>query len=150
MKKIVLALAFLILTTVCYSQAPVTPAPASEVPPKGTKEYYLQRSKTKQTKGWIFTGGGVALIGLGYAMAISETVDYVSSAGQSNSNGTASGLLAVAGVVSVIGGTISFVSAGHNRRKSRSLAVGYEQVPLPQQGGLMTKAVPTIGLKVAF
>ncbi|RNI28729.1 hypothetical protein [Rufibacter latericius] len=149
MKKIVHALTFLILTSACYGQAPVTPLPIQGAP-KGTEAYYLQKSKVKKTKGWIFTGGGVLLIGLGYAMAISETIDYVSSGGQSNNNDTTSGMLALVGVGSVIGGTISFISAGHNKRKAKALAIGYEQVPLPPSGTLITKAVPTVGLKINF
>lgn len=150
MKKIVLALTFLFLASACYSQAPVTSTHPSETPLKGTKEYYGYKSKVKQRKGWIFTGAGVVLVGIGYAMAMSEAVDYISSGGQSDSNGTTSGLIALVGAGSVVGGTISFISAGKNRRKARAMAVGYEQIPLPQQGGLMTKAVPTVGLKIAF
>ncbi|WP_207434399.1 hypothetical protein [Sabulibacter ruber] len=149
MKKIVLALTLLILATVCYSQAPITP-PSTPEPAKGTKEYYLQRSKVKKTKGWIFTPGGLVLTGLGWSMAVGETRNSIATLGEDKNNGAFSSLLILAGVGSFIGGTISFISAGHNKRKARALEVGFEQVPLPPHGSLNATAVPQVSYKIIF
>ncbi|WP_210463114.1 hypothetical protein [Rufibacter roseolus] len=150
MKKIVLALAFLILATTAYSQPPVTPTPTKGAS-KYTKAYYLEKREANMVRGWILTPTGVALMGLSFALAWGDAATSITSLGtQKSNNGATSGIMAVAGVAGVVIGTISFISAGQNKRRARSMAVGYEQVPLPQQGGLMTKVVPTVGLKVAF
>ncbi|WP_207434398.1 hypothetical protein [Sabulibacter ruber] len=149
MKKIVLALTFLLLATACYSQAPVPPAPITE-PPKGTKEYYLEKRESNMVRGWILTPVGVALIGLGTAMAWSEIATGITTLGRDSKNSSTPGLLVAVGIGSVLGGTVSFISARKNRRKARAMAVGYEQVPLPLSGTLIAKAVPTVGLKVSF
>ncbi len=101
-------------------------------------------------RGWILTPVGVALIGLGTAMAWSEIATGITTLGRDSKNSSTPGLLVAVGIGSVLGGTVSFISARKNRRKARAMAVGYEQVPLPLSGTLIAKAVPTVGLKVSF
>ncbi|KAA3440036.1 hypothetical protein [Rufibacter hautae] len=149
MKKITLALVLLMLATVCYSQTPVVPTPIQGAS-KYTKEYYLEKKEANMVRGWIFTPVGVVLMGASFAMAWNEVATGITSFGQNETDGTGSGILALAGVSSIIVGTVSFISAGSNKRKARSLAVGYEQVPSLQPGNAITKTVPTVGLKVAF
>ncbi|ALI98662.1 hypothetical protein [Rufibacter tibetensis] len=147
MKKIFLALILLTLVNTCYSQTPVLP---NQETPKGTKEYYLHKSKANKTRGLILTAGGALLIGTAFYIAVDESLESLGTLGQDEYDNTIPDILAYTGLGAVIGGTISLISASHKKKKARSLAIIQQQVPLPLQGTSMTKAVPTVGIKFHF
>ena len=64
MKKIVLCLILLLFIVKSFCQTPVT-----------SKDYYLEKSKTKKTAGWFMLVGGAIITTIGIASFGSNTVD---------------------------------------------------------------------------
>ncbi|WP_210463113.1 hypothetical protein [Rufibacter roseolus] len=141
MKLTIFSLALLFLTTTSYGQGQKGRTPA--------QEYYLQKSKSHRSGGWALSGIGLGLMTTGVVIATSSASLFGSS-GDGDGDILFGGILATTGLVSLIGGGISFISAGNNKRKAMSPEFSYTPIPLPQQGTLMNRSVPTLGLKVTF
>src|SRR3954462_6888081 len=119
MKKTILTLTLIFSAIFSFSQTV-----SSDVK---TKDYYLTRSRHQKTAAWIMLGSGVALTGIGFAVAQAETMDY--AFGDSNS-GNAGGVLAVVGIASSLGSIPFFISASHNKHKAADVAFNMQKIPM--------------------
>ena len=119
MTKAILTLTLIITAISSFSQ--MTP------PDVKTKDYYLTKSRHQKTAAWIMLGGGVALTGLGFAVAQAQTVDY--ALGDSNS-GNAGNVLAIVGIASSLGSIPFFISASHNKHKAAEVAFSMQRISM--------------------
>jgi hypothetical protein len=140
MKKTIITLTLVITAIFSFSQT---------VPDDvKTKDYYLNRSRHQKTAAWIMLGSGVALTGVGLAVAAGETVDY--AFGNSNSS-NAGGVLAVVGIASALGSIPFFISASHNRRKAAGITFNMQKIPM--LAGVANRTMifePVLTLKVSL
>lgn len=102
-----------------------------------TKSYYSQKSKSQLI-------GGFILLGLG-----GTTIALISSG---NTSLDELPILAVGGVLCVLGSIPLFIAAGRNKRKA-SEATAYlkmEKIPILQQTGINFHSYPAISVRLNF
>ena len=132
MKKIITCIALLIVANSIYSQQ-TSPSPTL------TKKDYLQKSKHQKTAAWLFTGGGIAITGLG----ISYDDD---NGGQSENSGKT--VLIITGLAAVAVGITLFISSSVNKKRAESLSFKMENAPLIQQGSFVNHSYPALSLRL--
>ncbi|MGY6742532.1 MAG: hypothetical protein ACXIUQ_07345 [Cecembia sp.] len=116
-----------------------------------SKQDYLDKSKWQKTSAWIMLGGGVALIGIGAGIAMSE-VEYLSW-GTSNSKDNSTGIgetLAIVGVVSALGSIPVFISSGKNAKKAAQMSFSNEPIYIPKYAGNIPRSVPSITYTISL
>ena len=111
-----------------------------------TEEYFLTKSHRQRTIGWVMLGGGVALTGIGIAVAGAETTGY--ALGNSKS-GNAGSVLAIAGIASALGSIPLFISAAHNKHRAATVAFNMQRVStLSYAPDRITLFQPALTLKI--
>lgn len=127
MKKIICFMAVLLFALNSYSQ---TPAP--------TKDYYLKKSKTQKTVGWIMLGGGVTMATIGFINYNNDPSGIINN----------SLIISLAGVGVALGSIPVFLSAGHFSRKAAAISFNNQKILYPQQNVFVLKSQPTLTLKI--
>ncbi|ALI98663.1 hypothetical protein [Rufibacter tibetensis] len=131
-KSLLFLLFLLLVKTTTFSQV---------APPPPAKDY-AKRATSLTTAGVLSLIGG-ALLGVASAVTFEFGVTE-----KVNNNDSA--ILGVASLSALIGGTCLLIAGKHNRKKAKSIKLKQGQTFLPNQGSLMSKAVPTIGVQIAF
>ncbi len=110
-----LTLALIATATASFAQA---------IPPAQSSNYYLTKSRHQKTAAWIMLGGGVALIGLGFAITAAPTLP------NPNDKNTTANVLAVVGLASSLGSIPMFISAAHNKHKAAEMTLNMQKIPM--------------------
>ncbi|TRX00393.1 hypothetical protein [Flavobacterium gawalongense] len=131
MKKTITFLMLLLFTTNAFSQ-------------EFSKEYYLQKSKSQKSTGWIlFTGGTI--------MTVVGAFSFNNSWDDSSNSGTdAYGFVMLGGVASVLGSIPFFIGSGKNARKAATISFINQPILIPKQGSLVQNSQPALSLKITF
>ncbi len=132
MKKIIFSLTLLLVVLNSFSQ---TSAP--------TKDYYLKKSKTQKTVGWIMLVGGVTLFTVGL---ISGTKKLVQDPLNAKAQGQA--FLVISGIGISLGSIPFLVSGKNNARKAAAISFNNQKILYLQQDGFALKSQPTLTLKI--
>ena len=138
MKRIIFSLAFLIFTVSSFSQTSTGAA--------FSRDYYLKKSKTQRTTGWILLGSGVCMVvvgGLTY-----EQSPLLSSEPQPSN--TLSDVLVISGLGAMVVSVPFFISAHHNKKMAASVAIKNANIILQVAESSIIKKQPTLSLEVSF
>jgi len=106
------------------------------------KAYYLQKSKTQKTIGWVALGAGTSLIAAG----------LITGSGKSDDLGDvfAGGAYIVSGVVLDAVSIPFFVSASKNKKRADA-AVAFRMQPMFQpKNNFAISQQPTLSVKIGF
>lgn len=136
MKKIVFSLTLLLFAVKLFSQSAAF-----------SKDYYLKKSKTQKTVGWVLLGGGVTMTTAGYLLLIKQANDdplntFVGAKGQGYV------MLMTAGAATTLGSIPFFISSAKNARKAATISFNNQNMLFPQQNSFVLKTQPTLTLKI--
>lgn len=148
MKKLIVFLFLLVVSTANYSQ-PTTTTTSS------LKTYYLQRSKDQKIAGFIFLGGGVGFIIVGRLLSKGELVETTSggfwgTGGWSYKNYETKTFFTLAGIVSSLISIPIFTSSFRNKRKAIELSFKSETVSQIKKSNFVYKSLPSLTLKISL
>ena len=135
---------FLPIILVIYTYAQQIPADTVE-----NRQYYLGKSKSQKTAGWIIFGVGAAATLTGAIVRAAETSLYIVTIGTSSYSSNAPEILMIGGVVFMVGSIPLFISAHDNKLKAIQLSIGpkmEENAELIQM--YVGKYQPAISLKI--
>ena len=138
MKNIVCFLTLLLFVLGSFSQ---TPAPS--------KDYYLKKSKTQKTVGWVMIGGGVVMTTISILIPYKQSDNPFDYLTYSNASGGAA-ILLLGGIGTALGSIPFFISSAKNKRKAASIVISDQNIFLPRQNSFALKTQPTITLKIGF
>ena len=112
MKRFAIVLTILFLGVKSFAQTPVI-----------SKDYYLKKSKTQKTVGWILlgTGAGIAAYGL------ITLNDYTDNANFGTANYTGA-LIAIGGGVIAASSIPFFISSAKNKRKAATISFTSQKI----------------------
>lgn len=136
MKKIIFFLTLLQFVLKSFSQ---TTAPS--------KDYYLKKSKTQKTVGWVMLGGGVVMTTTGLIIA-SNQINEDPFEYTFGNKGTGSAIVTDAGIGISLGSIPFFISSAKNARKAATISFNNQKILFPQQNSFVSKTQPTLTLKI--
>ena len=135
---------FLLMTLVIYVHAQQITADTVK-----NKQYYLGKSKSQKTAGWIIFGVGATATLTGVIVRAAETTLYVVTIGGSSNSSNAPEILIIGGAVCMVGSIPLFISAHDNKLKALELSIGPK---MEENGELIQmyagKYQPAISLKI--
>nr|WP_314897286.1 hypothetical protein [uncultured Flavobacterium sp.] len=137
MKKTITFLMLLLFAVNAFSQT----IPNNEF----SKEYYLQKSKSQKTTGWVLLSGGAIMTVVG-VIGFSDSYDIFDS----NSKTDTYGYLMLGGAVSCLGSIPFFIMSGNNARKAATISLINQPVFSPIQGSLVQNSQPALSVKITF
>jgi hypothetical protein len=144
MKKIVTSCLLLVLAATTFSQQ-TNPAIQTD---------YLRKSKNQKTAAWIFLGGGLALVITAAAIPKGESTGLefnpFTIISEGHENDEIKAVLALSGLVSMLGSIPFFVASGKNKRLAARFSFRLEKTGRLQPGGLAGKRVPSLAIKIAL
>jgi len=135
---------FLMMTVAFYTYAQEIPAANVK-----NKQYYLGKSKSQKTVGWIIFGVGATALLTGLTVRTAETSFYIITIGSSSNSSNAPEILMIGGVVFMVGSIPLFISAHDNKLKALELSI----VPKMEENAELIqmyvgKYQPAISLKI--
>ena len=135
MKKAILACAMFVTAITSFAQT---------TPDVKTKEDYLRKSRHQKTTAWIMLGGGLVLVGVGFAATAGSVSD-------TDTDNTGANIIAYTGVASALGSIPLFIAAGRNKRKAASLSFNMQSVPAPfRNNSIAIKKQPALTFPIAL
>jgi hypothetical protein len=142
-KSILLPIAIMFLGLKTYGQQYL---PASDTTfYKSHKARYLSTHKTLKTTGWVSLGTGLPLFFIGLLFEVgsieSQHAEGAAKTGK---------WMATSGAALTLASIPCFVISHHYKKKAASLSLSNQQVFIPQQNGLISRATPTLSLKIPF
>ena len=138
MKKIIFSLTLLLFVARCFSQTTSSP--------KLSKDYYLQKSKTQKTIGWVLLAGGTAMVVGG---AISEPKAKPSSLSDAY-NFNASDIIILIGTGVDIISIPFFISAHKNKKRAASVAIANQKILWSQKNNIGFVTQPSVTIKIGL
>ncbi|MES1181765.1 MAG: hypothetical protein ABUL44_03130 [Flavobacterium sp.] len=138
MKKITLLVTSLFLVFSCFSQ-------------QKTKTYddYMEKSRKRNTAGWIFVGSGTALTIGGTALLISAADSEEDIYDDSWDGKVIGGAVMLVAGVALIGTSIPFFIMSHRyKKKAMNLAFKTEKLQMPRLGKPGNQYYPALSLKI--
>lgn len=137
MKKVIFFLTLLLLAVKSFSQSQTF-----------SKDYYLKKSKTQKTIGWVMLGGGVAMTTVGIVIKNKQSNDDpFNSLNNLDKIGKSVVLIGV-GIGTALGSIPFFISSAKNARKAATISFNNQRVLFPQQNIFVLKSQPTLTLKI--
>lgn len=133
MKRMLFSLALLVVVEKSFSQTP-----------EFTKDYYLSKSKSQKTIGWVMLGGGVAMATAGILIVNKNDDDLLDNLG----NTGAGMILEIAGIATALGSIPFFISSAKNIRKAAFISLNNQQILIPQQNSFALTTQPALLLKI--
>jgi len=111
------------------------PSFSQEIPVKDSvrSEYYLQKSKSQKTVGFILLGVGATTLAI---LSKGETDFDVLP------------VLAIGGLAATVISVPLFISAGKNKRKAMSLSMKKEKAFFPHGGSFAQKSFPAVSIRL--
>lgn len=137
MKTILIAFVIVALALEAFGQQAV----------KGTKEYYLEKSKKQRQTGTVLLVGGTAMAITG--ILIMGSGDSEGEVGMSQQDATGS-FLFLGGLVADLISIPILISASHHKRIAADLTFDYQRINVPQQNGMTRAAQPGVTLRIRF
>lgn len=116
---------------------------------KYSKDYFLEKSKSKKQAAWLLLGGGTAAA-IGGAIGFSNTFEINL---WSNDNGNGSGffgVLFIAGAVSDLASIPFFISAHNYKRMAAEVTVSNQKIYLPKTANTALNTLPSVTVRVKF
>lgn len=135
MKKIVFFLTLLLFAVKLFSQSAAF-----------SKDYYLKKSKTRKTVGWVLLGGGVTMTTAGYLLLIKQVNDDPWTFLEFKGQGYV--MLMAAGATTALASIPFFISSAKNARKAATISFNNRRVLFPHQNTFVLKTQPTLTLKI--
>ena len=136
MKKMVIILLTLFFIIGTFGQAPVP-----------SKEYYLQKSESQKTTGWILLGGGTAMVVVGVIVAVNDNPGPYDIYGSNFETGS---FLMGAGLIADLVSIPFFISSGQNARRAAKISLHRQRIEVPGQNGFSLRMQPTVTLTMGF
>lgn len=139
MKKNIFSLTMLFFVIQLFSQT-VTNQTLS-------KDYYLKKSKTQKTVGWIMLSGGVAMATIGLVVSShqinEDPFNYLVS-------DKAAGLviLTLAGIGTAVGSIPFFMSSAKNAHMAAAISFNNQKMLFPLGNTFVLKTQPALTLKI--
>ena len=109
-----------------------------------SKEYYLDKSKSKKTTAFILLGSGFALTVIG-ATAFESAWNS-----ESNSSTDVKGTVMLGGVGLLLTSIPFLISSGNNSRKAASISLNNQNFPVLKEGSYVLNSSPCLSLKLNF
>lgn len=115
---------------------------------------YLRKSKNQRTAGWILLGGGAIMTLIGSITAANEVGDelvnlFDPAATHRKNAGTGATIVAMTGVLSMVGSIPLFIASGKNRRKAAAeLSFKLENSTQVRQIAFSSNLYPAIRLQI--
>lgn len=110
-----------------------------------TKAFYLQKSKTQRTAGWILLGGG-ALLAVSGGVLFSNNFQLFNN--KNDDKAATGGVLFLTGLGCSLGSIPFFISAAHNANKAATISFNTQPILLPQQNNVVVKTQAAICVKI--
>lgn len=126
---------------------------AQQIPPDSTKnrEYYLGKSKSQLTAGWIIFGVGAATTLTGVIVNVAQVSFYVVTIGTSSYNSNVPVILIIVGGACMLGSIPLFISSHDNKQKAIELSIAPK---MEENSSLIQmyagKYQPAISIKLKF
>jgi len=115
------------------------------------RDYYLKKSKSQKTAGWILVGGGTTLIIGGAVFFTGAAILSIATLQDPAKNGTVvAAYILLTGVVADIVSIPFFISAAHNKRIASSISLGTNKFHDDQINYAFYPVKPSITLKIRF
>jgi hypothetical protein len=124
MKKLLVTTTLFFVSYGLFSQVTFDPATKSQ---QESYEYYMRKSKTNKTIGWVLAGTGTALAIGGAIAATKEVTENVLNLDTKLSD--TDDILLGAGVACAVASVPFFISAGKNKKRAK-IAVGTQPITL--------------------
>jgi hypothetical protein len=108
-----------------------------------SKAYYLQKSKTQKTIGWVLLGGGTAMV-------VGAAISYPKRESSSFSEAftlNANDIIILIGTGADIISIPFFISAHKNKKRAASVAIANQKILWYQKNNIGFVAQPTLTLK---
>ncbi len=135
---------FLLMTVVICTYAQEIPTGIIK-----NKQYYLGKSKSQKTAGWIIFGVGATALLTGVFVRAAETSFYIITIGSSSNSSNAPEILMIGGAVFMVGSIPLFISAHDNKLKAIQSSIGLK---MEENAGLIQMYVgkyqPAISWKI--
>ena len=136
MKKVIFCLTLLLFVVRSFSQIPAL-----------SKDYYLKKSKTQKTVGWIMLGGGAAMATIGLVVSnhqINEDpLNYLVS---DKTAGLV--ILTLAGIGTAVGSIPFFLSSAKNAHMGSAISFNNQKMLFPLGNTFVLKTQPALTLKI--
>ncbi|MDX1828995.1 MAG: hypothetical protein R3342_05555 [Lutibacter sp.] len=136
MKRLIFLIVLSILTVNSFSQTQDF---------KLSKADYLQKSKNQKTVGWVLLAGGTTMAVVGVIVGNNSSLFD-----NNNSDFETGAFLLVGGLITDLVSIPFFISSSSNARKAATISVQIQKIYLPQNNMILTKAHPTITLKIGL
>lgn len=136
MKKIVPSLLLLLFVVKSFSQSPAL-----------SKDYYLEKSKTQKTIGWVMLVGGVAMTTIGLVITDKQINDDPLGYAFTD-KGTGSLILTILGMGTAVVCIPFFISSKKNARKAATISFKNQKILFPLQNTFVLKTQPALTLKI--
>ena len=115
------------------------------------RDYYLKKSKSQKTVGWILVGGGTTLIIGGAIFFTGAAILSIATLQDPAKNGTdVAAYILLTGVVADIVSIPFFISAAHNKRIASSISLGTNKFYDDQINYAFHPVKPAITLIIRF
>ena len=114
-----------------------------------TKEYYLNKSKTQKTIGYVLVGTGAALIISGVIVGDGETNNDPNELDFGPNFDV--GLWLVGGGIATAAASVPFfIGANKNARNAATIGLSHQTIKIPHGIGRVTVVQPAISLKITL
>jgi hypothetical protein len=138
MKKIIFSLTLLLFVARCFSQTTSSP--------KLSKDYYLQKSKTQKTIGWVLLAGGTAMVVGGAISYPKRESSSFSEAYTFNAND----IIILIGTGADIISIPFFISAHKNKKRAARVAITNQKILWSQKNNIGFVTQPSFTIKIGL
>lgn len=107
------------------------------------KEYYLQKAKNQKTTGFVLLGVGTVSAAVGFIL-------FANNYDSNTSTTDMGGFMLLGGIVCDLASIPFFISSGSNNRKAAEIALGAQQIYLPQNITVVMKYAPAVTIKIGL
>ena len=111
---------------------------------------YLKKSKSQKTIAWVMAGAGFTLTGIGSIILLSDLGNIFKPDNSFHDRGNIGSVVALTGMVSMVGSIPLFINASHNKHKAILITFNNDFVPQAQGNLVIKKPVEEISLAFKF
>lgn len=118
---------------------------------KYSKDYYLEKSKSKKQTAWILLGGGTAAA-IGGAIGFANTFE-INLWSDENKNDNANGFFGavfIAGIVSDLASIPFFISSHNYKTMAAEVTLSNQKIYLPKTANTTLNTLPSVTLRLKF
>ena len=118
-----------------------------------SKNDFLRKSKKQKTIGWIFLGGGAALVTTGLLIPEGDVTGFsvYPDWSDTHENDGIKAALSLTGVLSMLGSIPFFIASSKNKRRAgTTVSFNSQRILLPRQSAFVTCVQPALTLKIGM